>query len=288
MNYRKNWFTTIIAVIITAVLIMSTLWILELYISEGKINKVVYNSIASYAWAEWSLEYAMLKLKNHKEWFEDKIDENDFDSWLLKQANLVKNKNQTIFYEIENYSKSYAWTIWSYKFEIIPLFFDSWELIQKNSKDYRSETIKIERTENISLKTKDQKSIIWNIIWNNSLWNTFWISWSWTEINNSSKGSKKDVFETEWVFDFDFSLMSIWDFINNKNWNTYIYENNYLILYNPNPEEITYNIDSKEWFGLPKTKIIASSKIWEFRQNLNLERDNSEMFELLKYWVFNK
>lgn len=285
---NNKGFSSVIAIIMTAILLLITVWILDLYVSEWKINKIVFSSISSYAWAEWALEYALLKIKNHREWFEDKITKEDYDSKLLAENpwNINKSKDNIISYEIESYAKDYSGSIASYQFEIIPLFFDEGKLIQKNSKNYSSSSIDITKTIDFKLTSPD--SLLWNIIWNNTIsWETVWISGTGKTINKDSIWFKKEFDTTSWVWEyrFTFAESKIWDFIDK-------YENNYLILYNPLSTTTKYNIISNEWFSLPWIKIIASGETWtwklNFRQNIGFEKNKSDIFELLKYSIFNK
>ncbi|MDD2515885.1 MAG: hypothetical protein PHF46_03215 [Candidatus Gracilibacteria bacterium] len=285
---NNKGFSSVIAIIMTAILLLITVGILDLYVSEGKINKIVFSSISSYAGAEGALEYALLKIKNHREGFEDKITKEDYDSKLLAEnpGNINKSKDNIISYEIESYAKDYSGSIASYQFEIIPLFFDEGKLIQKNSKNYSSSSIDITKTIDFKLTSPD--SLLWNIIGNNTIsGETVGISGTGKTINKDSIGFKKEFDTTSGVgeYRFTFAESKIGDFIDK-------YENNYLILYNPLSTTTKYNIISNEGFSLPGIKIIASGETGtgklNFRQNIGFEKNKSDIFELLKYSIFNK
>ncbi len=301
MNINK-WFSTIIVILIVSFLVILSSWILNIILQESKNTRLVFNMISTYAWAEWALEYALLKLKNHKNWFEDSVKYNtDYDSKLLFKdtSNFIFNKDQIIEYEIDNFATDYTWSINPWSFEIISLFFDSWSLIQVNSKNPNLNTSTSNIIKTNSFKFTWKKSwwietvFTWNIIWNDVNWNTFWIVWTW-QTNESFWTWYTDIIKSLWSkkyteTDTDFTnaqqinfekWIDIWKFLNT-------YNNNYLIIYNSSPDKLDYNITSNEWFSLSKTSIITSSKIWNFKQNIQFTQDKSQIFEMLKYSLFN-
>ncbi len=294
-NYKpktKSWFSVIIAMLITAFLVILSSWILSLIVQESKNTRITFNTISTYAAAEWALEYAMLKLKNHQEWFQDKVVYNDdFDSKLLASDpnNIIFQKDQIIEYEINNYAKSYTWSIWVWNFEIIPLFFDSWSSMQINSKNPNKGISNVLKTSFFKIENLNG-DITWNIIWNDTNWSTFWIVWtwwtstsfgSWYSVDNYLWAMKKvDDSTSEIKIDFN-TWSDIWKFLQD-------YENNYLIMYNSSSSPVTYHIESNKGFSLPNTTIIASSTIWDFKQNIEFSESKSKLFDMLKYSLFSE
>lgn len=278
---------------ITAFLIVVSAWILTLVIQESKNTKLVYNSISTYAWAEWTIEYALLKAKNHSEWFSDKIDFNtDYEANILAlDSSKLTNKDAKTSYEISNNSKSYSWIVSSGEFEIIPLYYDNWVLISTNSKNPNTGTNFIIKTQ--SFKLSWNSDFVWNIIWNDGSWTTFWLVWTWS--NNLpiwawysvsiDNGNMKSIENDSLVFDDSKSIklenIKIVDFITK-------YSDNYLILYNNSKNTLNYWLESNEWFSLPKLEIVASTKIWNYKKNLQFSENKSKYLDILKYSVFNK
>lgn len=296
MKKNNKWFSIILALLITAFLIILSSWILTLVVHETKNTRLVYNAISTQAWIEWVTEYALLKIKNHKEWFADKVTENDFESKLLaKDVDNIWLNEQKIEYEIFNYDFSYTWTIKKWEVEIIPLFYDEWNSISTNN-NYKNPNL----ASSSIIKTKSFKlswnwTFLWNIIWNNSIWTSFWITWTWVSWKNIwSMYSDLDI--TNWIqkimqddtninSSFDAKKIkiiykSIENFLNE-------YNDNYLIIYSSN-SDLDYKIESNEWFSLPKLKIISSSRIRDYRQNLEFNEDKNKFFESLKYSIFTK
>lgn len=250
-------------------------------------TRLVYNSIVSYEWAKWANEYALLKIKNHSEWFSDSVTSSDFDSNLLaKNIWMTNTKDQQMTYEIINTAKSYSWSLKEWEFDIIPMFIDEWELIQNSSKNPNKTTENISKALTLNLSWDNEFS--WNIIWNDSVWDTYWVSWSWMNLSlitqNSlwiSKKTETDANLPTWTKKLTYENIKIWDFLNN-------YSSNYLVIYNTSNAELTYSISSNENFALPKLKIIWSSKIWDFRQNIEFVENKNKYFDSLKYSIYNR
>ena len=290
---RKRWFSIIIVMLIVGFLIVLSTWVLTLVIQENKNTRLVYNSVATYAWAEWALEYSLLKVKNHQEWFSDSIDKTSWDY----DVNLLSNnpdspsiKDESLEYEMLSNSKKYDWTIDAWWFEVIPLFYDEWIVFQNTSKNPNMWTSHIIKTHKFKLTSP--KELIWNIIWNDVTWDTFWITWTWwlgssvwtwSDINISFWSLKKNETDTNLTDDskmFSLEKIDIGSFMDQ-------YDSNYLIINNPSNEQISYSIESPEGFSTPKIAIVWSSRIWNYKQNVSFEEDKSKIFDILKYSLIN-
>lgn len=290
---NNKWFSVVIAIMITAFLIVISSWILVLVIQESKNTRLVFNSISTYVWAEWTIEYALLKIKNHSDWFSDKIDfKQDKDANMLAyNINKITNKDVVTSYEIINNSKSYSWVIEFWEFAIIPLFVDNWELITNNSKNPNKNTSSLSKV--LTFKLGWDNNYVRNIIWNDASWITFWMVWTWS--NNQSiwawflvdydNGNMKSIDNDSLVLDDSKTIklenIKIEDFLNK-------YENNYLIIYNVSDNKLNYLIESNELFSLPKLKIIASSKILNYKKNLEFSENKGKYMDILKYSIINK
>ncbi|MCK9272163.1 hypothetical protein M0P65_01320 [Candidatus Gracilibacteria bacterium] len=282
---NKKGFSTIIAMLLTAFLIILSSGILFLVLQESKITRTVFNTVSTYAGAEGSLEYALLKIKNHSEGFSDSVNRDDYDSNLLSN-NSVDGKNQIIGYEINNSSSSYSGTIKSSGFEIIPLFFDKGTFIQTNSKNPNSNTSNISKT--LKFAFNSNSGVTWNIIGNDTAGDTFGIVGTGSSFGtgytvSTSNGLFKKTYNNTSTDAIDFTLTSldIGTFLNT-------YENNYLIIYNHNLGDIDYNIQSSDGFALPRLEITSYSNIGDFKQNIQFTENKSKYFDILKYSLFNK
>ncbi len=63
----QSGFSTILALLLTGFLVTLSAGILFLFLSENRINQSLFNGTSAYHAAEGALEYAMLKIKNHRE-----------------------------------------------------------------------------------------------------------------------------------------------------------------------------------------------------------------------------
>ena len=68
----------------------------------------------------------------------------------------------------------------------------------------------------------------------------------------------------------------IQDFLGSHNFN-------YLIIHNPFPDPVEYEIYSDDNFTLPEMEIIGISQFRNFKQNIRWYRDKTEILEFLKY-----
>jgi hypothetical protein len=69
------------------------------------------------------------------------------------------------------------------------------------------------------------------------------------------------------------------DFLNNSE--------NYLILFNSGNFDIEFTLNSSDNFSKPKTQIISSAQVGEYRHNLQTDYDNTKFLNMLKYSVFS-
>lgn len=100
----KQGFSTIIAIMMTAFLIILSAGLLNLYLLENKTSHFLSNGTAAYAAAEGSLEYGLLKIANHQSGFQDAIrtgfaSDQDAEAALLQDIGNAKKTR--IGYEME-------------------------------------------------------------------------------------------------------------------------------------------------------------------------------------------
>lgn len=66
-------FSTILALLLTGFLLTLSAGVLFLFLSESRTNQALFNGIGAYYAADGASEYALLKIKNHREGFEDSL-----------------------------------------------------------------------------------------------------------------------------------------------------------------------------------------------------------------------
>lgn len=289
---RNKWFSTIIALLITAFLIVLSSGVLQIMVQESKNTRIVTSSITTFAWAEWALEYWLYKIKNHSEWFEDKIIyPDDGESKILVSDTFEPRKSPILQYEMNNFKKSYSWTILPWDYEIIPLFFDSWALNGINSKS--PFTKNVNKTLNIKLST--QWEIVWNILWNDTDWISKWITWIGKNVPATFWTDSFSTYST-WSIKISEDDSWMWDWIKKEsiNWSKdirqFLTENemNYLILFNPTESWIGFKLDSTDWFSSPNIEITWTSILWDYKQNIQFSEKRSSVYDILKYSIYSR
>jgi len=225
----------------------------------------MWDYIKSYAWAESAQELALLQIKKHWYAYYDKIENNvnnrsvilsnnNLDSWLYNP-----NTDVLISYDIWSKVKDYEWTLDPLEYDIIPLFYidDNWEH-------------KILRLD-LSISFWTESNLAWNIIWKEN-----WLSWVWIDTLWIKK-----ILTSDW---FKYEKQEINSFLSNS-------DTNYLVLLNSwNTWIIKYKLTSlNDWelFSRPKTSIISSAQIWNYKQNLSTDLDNTEFLNILKYSIYS-
>lgn len=155
---------------IIAILMIVVTGLAAMYSREFKLSRLSYDEIIANISAEWAFEYAMLKVKNHEDWFQDEMTSDDID-WKNFLPNSERNKNLTVKnltvkYEIKANSKLENFTLSRWEMLVIPLFVDEWEILENNSKKPEENTSKIEVTKWLQISitnTTNDSDLIWSI-----------------------------------------------------------------------------------------------------------------------------
>ena len=234
---NKSWFSTIIAILLTAFLTILSAGILNLFMVENNMNHFLSDGISAYMSAEWALEYSLLKSSNHREGFSDTITDSDKESELLQG---ISSKKKTSISSILRASDT------SYTGTIVP----------------------------------------GNIIGNDSTGKTYGIAG--TGGMNQSFGNDSNAYFRKGFskqMDTDNLMIASTQMIN---YFLTTYENNYLILSNISDNPVTYHISSSSEFTLPERSINTSSTVGKSKQDIDFQENRSQLFDILKYSVFNK
>jgi hypothetical protein len=264
-NIKNNsWYTVMISLLIIWFLLVLTTGIFNLILNELKDNKSLWDYMKSYAWAEAWSELALLQIKNN--WYEyyDKIDHSiNNKSILLSQNNLnisnfKKQKDVLLSYDMQTKTNNYSWELKSLWYDIIPLFYIDEDLVEQKIDNY-----------SITILGWTISDLSWNIIWKDK-----WLSWVWTNTSWILKS-----IDASW--NFSLSTQNIYDFLDNS-------DSNYLVLFNSNnSDSIKYKIESSDFFIKPKTSIISSASVWNYKQNISTKLDNTEFLNMLKYSIYS-
>lgn len=111
---NNNGFSILMALGMTAFLMLVVTGIALLYIREMRISRLGYDEIVSYANAQGAFEYAMLKIRNHPDGFQDRVDsETDGDGKEFFKLSTPRSKQIETQYEILSTSTGHTFKVLS-------------------------------------------------------------------------------------------------------------------------------------------------------------------------------
>jgi hypothetical protein len=154
--------------------------------------------------------------------------------------------------------KSYDGNLKPAWFDIIPLFY-----IDKSWAEHKIDNMILNVT------SANSSKLTWNI-----LWKDFWIS-GISDFDSSTKWKWRFLVWANYVF----QEKEIWTFLTSS-------VSNYLILMNIDASDITYKLTSTKDFTLPRTDILATWRVWIYKQNLNIDLDNTEYLWRSRYSIY--
>lgn len=262
MQKNKSWYSVILAILMVWFMLVLTSWVFLLVLWENKDTKAMEYYLKSFAWAEWSIEIALLKAKQFNYSYSEQLNKWAPISKVLFRRDWVYNYNKDVFisYNLDSTaSEINAKNLQWWKFDIIPLFYYDINWSYKKVKNIKLEWVNSE--------------VVWNIIWENS-----WI----TGVGNFTNITDWNYKTISW-FNVSYTKKRVWNFLNDE-------EKNYLILHNTSLNDVNYNLISlNSWEYLTKeaSYIIWSWEVWGYKQNLRVMINNSEYLNLLKYSIFS-
>jgi hypothetical protein len=299
---QTHGFSTIIALLLTGFLVTLAAGILFLFLSENRINQSLFSGTAAYHASEGALEYALLKIKNHREGFSDNLLLTSSDGELLINNTAREAK---MGYDIIATGTSYSGAIAPESFDIIPLFYENGKVLNiENGKPWKDPRNPMKNitptafddrisTSDFELRILSGDRIVWNVIGNGASGQTFGISGivhttlpdtlpQGVPVQEGSiTGTTLGIFRKYDGGVASETTKSIELFLGS-------YVENYLVLYNPSVSYVKYSIASKDAtpFTFPKTQITASGKVGNSIINLQMSEDKSRLYDILKYSLF--
>lgn len=268
MKKNNNWYSVIVALLIIWFLLLLVVWIFNLVLKEYNDTRAMWNYYKSYYWAEAAQELALLDIKEYWYWIDSSIDFSVNDESIVLSDNpkdkSIFNKKMEVYiwYNLNTKTNVYSWTLESLEYDIIPLFYID------------SNTLSEEKSWNIdfSITSWNDEDLVWNIV------SSYWlgISWAWEFTWNSDvkmKNTNGSYIEKENIL--------VKNFLDNNS-------TNYLILFNTSENNLSYSLESvnnNEFFTKPRTYIVSSAKIWDYKQNIRTYLNNTEYLNILKYSI---
>ena len=263
MKNNTAWYSVILSILMVGFMLVLTSGVFMLVLWENKDTKAMEYYLKAFAWAEWSIELALLKAKKYNYSYSETLDKWDPLSKVLFREGDLYNFSKDVFISFHldaTGNEIVDKTLASGKFDIIPLF-------------YYDRNGNLKKVTQLQLTWVDW--VVWNIIWEIS-----WISWV-GNFTNVTYGNYKTL-SSQGV---SYIQKKIWDFM-------IIPENqhNYLILHNTNDDAIKYTLKSlQSWEYITKdaSQIIWTGEVWGYKQNLKVTINSSEYLNLLKYSIFS-
>lgn len=320
----KKGFSILIALGTTGVLLILVIGLASLYLNEMKLSRLQYDNIFTYSQAEGAFEYAMLKVKNHQDGFQDAINSSDPDGQMFLWST-DRTKGVTTQYNIDAQTREYTATLDSEKSIIIPLFVGTGNVIGGNSRDpwysgaseqvtqidlvgsvnssnlswsiiamSGSESVGITGTGEITTTSLSTMRLRWVQCYNGwgslePIWANGMCPLSTTTLSDWSTAIGEAL---EYFYDISDTVDNFlksdgsFDF---GQWTTKIkmaISNPYIIIYNA---WVSQNIDLKANtpFSLPTLKITTESRKGDAAQKFEFTENKAKYSEALNFWVYN-
>jgi hypothetical protein len=121
-SYNNNrGFSTLMVLGTIGILLILVVGLASTYIREMKLSRTSYDEVLAYANAEGMFEYAMLKVRNHREGFSDNVSKDEIDGDMLVPTT-ERSRGMRSSYEIVANSTDESFPLARDNHLIIPLF----------------------------------------------------------------------------------------------------------------------------------------------------------------------
>lgn len=161
----RRGFSILVALGTTGVLLILVIGLASLYVNEMKLSRLQYDSTLTSAQAEGAFEYAMLKVKNHREGFADSVTPDDLDGTIFS-GSTERTKNIQTQYTITAQSGTYTTQLDEGRSLILPLSVGTGIFLRSSNPSINPITnTGTDQVRSItSLSTGNNANISWSII----------------------------------------------------------------------------------------------------------------------------
>lgn len=299
----KKGFSIIVALATTGILLVIVAGIATLALGEMRLTRLLYDDILTENRAEWAFEYAMLKVKNHREGFADTMSAEDIDAVLFSGSTDWTRTIKTS-YTIEANTGSAIFTLWENSHLIVPLFTANSTALSLTgtSKDPRYSPW-VNRATTLTLDT-NWADISWSIV---AMSGSESVSLAWSgEIDGNEAGTMR--LRGEECFSNDWSRVDCNDLNQVAESLQYFYDRTgsvsdflggggkfagmsitdpYLMIFNNGTEANVTISTPGSLYALPTLTVTALSEKAKSRKILRFTEDKSRYYDALKYGVYN-
>lgn len=296
-KHSHSWFSILLAIGTIAVLLIIVTSLAIMYIRESKLSRFSYNEVIASTAAEWAFEYGMLKVRNHRDGFQDAISPVEPDGKLL-EASTPRSAWLKTEYRIISSSMDHEFMIPNNEHLIVPLFASNVWLLP-TALESKSPTTHTGITNTTGLSVTGIGGLHWSIIAMSGSENIAITGNS--DINTTTSGlirikssqcyKKIDgtqisctLFapgDEEIVYSYD-KTMAIADFLSDPN-----ITDPYFTIYNGSSAPATIQMRSASAFALPTLTLTATANIGDSSQVFQFTEDKWKYYDALKYGIYN-
>ncbi len=315
----RRGFSILMALWSTGVLLIIVIGMASVFLSEMRLSRLQYDSILSATQAEWVFEYAMLKVKNHRDGFSDTLNGSSPDALIFSGASPRTDKVE-IQYKIESQSNALVFSGGNNNYTIFPLFIGKCQwYIDAPMKSCNPSTytgvVRVGTITELST-TWNPSNLSWSIVAMSGSENVS-IAWKWP-INGSEIGTMRLQWEScynslgielpvgqpknsdgscpnpynkasggdsiNYFYDLTGSTM---EFLKNLGrFNTMSINDPYILIFSSwGSANITLKTDTP--FTLPELKITTEARKGNALQSIRFTEDKSKYYDALKYGIYN-
>lgn len=292
---------------VTGVLLIIVTSLALTYIRESRLSRFSYDEVLSSTAGEWSFEYGMLKIRNHKDWFQDLVWSVDPDGKIMALST-PRSEWLQAQYAIVASSTGKTFPVGIGQHLVIPLFISNESLItpggiQSKNPGYNTGA---SNTSDLSIS---------------GIWNQSWTIVAMSGANSIAITGSGDIYPTKmgtiriqatqcydkdgnlWISPaFDPLWNCIWKYSAAQSWETLAYSYDeymdissflsskidpYFILQNSDISDINLTIKSLTPFSLPTATLTATATKWDSSQVFRFTEDKWKYYDALKYGVYN-
>ncbi|MBX9809109.1 hypothetical protein K2X92_01840 [Candidatus Gracilibacteria bacterium] len=291
---NTSGFSILIAISVIGILLIIVTSLSITYIRESKLSRYSYNDVLVKSNAEGMFEYAMLKVKNHKDGFQDQVFNSEKDGELLKLGT-PRSTGLQGEYSISASSTGHTFVLSGSEHLVVPLFVSSGSAslgVSSLSPMYHTGVM---NTTNLNIF--GLSGLSWAIVAQNggeslAINGVGDIFPAKTGIIRIKKSQCYDDLDggpiscagitggdEELLFSYD-KTMNIGDFLTT-------YTDPYFVVYNPSNSPIDINMSATSPFSLPTMTFTTRASKGDSSQIFQFNEDKSKYYDALKYGIYN-
>lgn len=308
LSSSQKGFSILIALGSIGVLLIIVTSLASIYMNEMKLSRMQYNNVIAYAQAEWAFEYAMLKVANHREWFQDSMGTGAVDAQMFV-GSTPRTLGTWVRYSIVSQSKNqdfyFSWHL------IIPLFSGTGLINTGSTTSYNPNYYTgIAKVSDVSftINSGNDSDISWSIVAMSGGQNIS-LAGTWEFTQDSEWVSRfraidcYDKYGNKWTHptDLDGFWNCIWIYSEAYSWETveYFYDQTgsvstflstvqdpYLMVFNSG-SAMTGTITTTTPFTLPTLIVTTEARKWNSMQSIRFTEDKSKYYDAIRYGIYN-